>query len=68
MYLIWFASSWTIWKERNARIFRSKESTPYQHLENIKFLSFLWYKAQFVVYHFKFHDWYQQPLLCLGVG
>ena len=68
MYFIWFASSWVIWKERNARIFCSKESTPYQLLENIKLLSFWWHKAWFVVYHFKFHDWCQNPLLCLGAG
>jgi hypothetical protein len=35
MHLIWFASSWVIWKERNARIFRAKESTTYQLLEKI---------------------------------
>jgi len=68
MYLIWYASSWVIWKERNVRIFRTKESTPYQLLENIKLLSFWWHKAQFVVYHYKFHDWCQNPFLCLGVG
>jgi len=68
MYLIWFASSWTIWKKRNARIFRSKQSTLYQLLENSKLLSFWWYKAQFAVYHFKFYDWCQHPLSCLGVG
>jgi len=28
----------------------------YQLLENIKLLSFWWYKTQFVVYHIKFHD------------
>jgi len=40
MHLIWFASSLVIWKERNARIIRAKESTTYHLLENIKLLSF----------------------------
>ena len=40
MLLIWFASSWMIWKKRNDRIFRGKESTPLQFSENTKFLSF----------------------------
>lgn len=39
--LIWFASSWVIDKERNARIFRAKEATPYQLVENIKLLFIL---------------------------
>jgi len=30
--------------------------------------SFWWYKAQFVVYHYKFYEWYQNPFLCLGAG
>jgi len=45
MHLIWFASSWVIWKESNAIIFREKESTTYQLLENIKLLSFWWFKV-----------------------
>jgi len=40
MFLIWFATSWVIWKERNHRIFRYKENTTLQLLENIKHLSF----------------------------
>lgn len=26
-YLIWFATSWVIWKERNDRLFRTKENS-----------------------------------------
>jgi len=50
MYLIWFASSWVIWKEKNDRLFRGKENIPFQLLESIKLLFFWWYKAQFVVF------------------
>jgi len=57
MHLIWFASSWVIWKEKNTRIFRAKESTPYKFLENIKLLSFTWFKAHSIAFYFKFHDW-----------
>jgi len=57
MHLIWFASSWVIWNERNAKIFRAKESTPYQLLENIKLLFCWWFKAQSVAFYYKFHDW-----------
>jgi hypothetical protein len=47
MNLIWLASSWVIWKEMNAKIFQAKEASPYQLLENIKLLSFWWFKDQF---------------------
>ncbi|AES59336.1 hypothetical protein MTR_1g018300 [Medicago truncatula] len=40
MHLIWFASSWVIWKKRNQRLFRGIESSPIQLLENVKLISF----------------------------
>ena len=52
----------------NARIFRAEEATHYQLLENIKLLSFWWFKSQFSTYHYNFHDWCQNSFLCLGVG
>ena len=48
MHLLWFASIWVIWKERNARLFRATESNMHQLLENIKLLSFSWFKANSV--------------------
>jgi len=68
MFLIWFASSWVIWKERNARFFQGTENSPSQLLESIKLLSFSWYKANFVVFHYQFHAWCRNPFLCLGIG
>jgi len=59
MHLVWFASSWVIWKERNVGLFCAKENTPSQLLENIRVLSYSWYKAKFVIYHYKFYDWCQ---------
>jgi hypothetical protein len=68
MYLIWFASTWVIWKERNARIFCAKENIPSQLLENIKLLSFSSFKAYYVTSYYSFHDWCQNPFNCLGIG
>jgi len=48
MLLIWFASSWVIWKKRNYKIFHGKENSPLQLLKNIKYLSFWWFKAKFL--------------------
>ena len=45
MHLIWFATTWVIWKQRNARIFRGNPSSPTQLLENVKLHSFWWFKA-----------------------
>jgi len=56
MHLLWFAIIWVIWKEMNARISRAKESTMHQLLDNIKLISFSWFKASFVAFYYKFHD------------
>jgi len=67
MHLIWFATSWVIWKERNDRLFRTKENSYVQLLENIRLLSYSWHREKFVTSYFKFHDWCQNPFLCLGM-
>jgi len=54
MQLIWFASTWIIWKEMNAKISCTKESTPYQLFKNIKLLIIWWFKT--LVSHYKIHD------------
>ena len=56
MHLIWFASSWMIWKERNDRLFRGIQHTLIQLVENIKLLFFWWFKTKVVVLHYSFHN------------
>jgi len=68
MRLIWFATSWVIWKERNARLFWTKENSYAQLLENIRLLSYSWHKTKYLTFHYKFHDWCLNPLLCVGLG
>jgi hypothetical protein len=68
MLLIWFVTSWVIWKERNDRIFHGKENTPIHLLEKIKLLFFWWFKANFVVFPYQFYTWCQNPFLCLDIG
>jgi len=68
MHLIWFATVWVLWKERNDRIFRGQQCSHYQLLEAIKLLSFWWFKAKFTVFPYCFHDWCQAPFLCAGIG
>lgn len=68
MHLIWYATTWVIWKDRNARIFRGTQSSLMQLLENVKQLSFWWFKASSVSFHYSFYNWCQNPLLCAGIG
>jgi len=68
MHLIWFATVWVFWKERNDRIFGGKENSPIQLLETVKLLSFWWVKAKYVVFHNRFHNWCQNPFVCAGIG
>jgi hypothetical protein len=65
--LIWLACVWTIWKERNNRIFTQK-ATPISILsDRVKLLSFKWLKARLHSFVFSYHDWWQHPMSCMGI-
>jgi len=68
MHMFWFATIWVIWKERNDRIFGGQVNHPLQLLEKIKLLSFWWFKANALVFHFSFHNWCHNPFVCAGCG
>jgi len=68
MSVIWFASSWVIWKEKDDRLFVGKEKSPFQLLEIIKLLSFWWFKVNFVIFNYSFHNWCHNPPVCVGIG
>ncbi|MCI26684.1 heat-shock protein, partial [Trifolium medium] len=40
LQLIWLASVWVVWTERNHRLFRGSASTPHQMLDKIKLFSY----------------------------
>ena len=65
--VIWFATIWAIWKERNNRVFRNMVSTPYSLLEKVKVNSFLWLKSNQVAFNYSYHDWWNHPILCMCV-
>lgn len=65
--IIWFATVWVIWKERNNRIFHNTVSTPFTLIEKVKLNSFLWLKSKQVTFVYSYHDWWRQPILCMGV-
>jgi hypothetical protein len=65
--IIWFTSVWVIWKERNDRVFNNMASTPSTLIEKVKFTSFSWLKSKQATFLYCYHDWWKQPLLCMGV-
>jgi len=44
--VIWLATVWVIWKERNNRVFQNATATTYFLLEKVKLNSFLWLKSK----------------------
>jgi hypothetical protein len=65
--IIWLASTWAIWKERNSRVFANAVIDPHNIIERVKRNSFLWLSTNVVPIAFSFHDWWRHPLLCMGV-
>ena len=65
--IIWFTSDLVIWKERNDHVFNNKASIPSILIEKVKLTSFLWLKSKQATFIYSYHDWWNQPLLCMGV-
>jgi len=65
--VIWFATVWVIWNERNNMIFQQTVSTPFLLLEKVKLNSFSWLKAKQVSFSYSYHDWWKNPSLCMGL-
>jgi hypothetical protein len=65
--IIWFATIWMIWKDRNSRVFQNKASNPFTLVEKIQQQSFLWLKSKQTPLAYSYHEWCKHPLLCMGV-
>ena len=68
LQVLWFATSWEIWKERNNRLFNGKQCSTLQVVDKIKAQSFLWLKAKFPSLHLNYHGWWLSPFTILGFG
>jgi len=66
LHLIWFATVWEIWKERNNRIFNAKECSIAVLVDKIKLLSYRWLMAK-TDCPFNYHSWWLRPLTLLGM-
>jgi len=54
--IIWFASVWVPWKERNNRVFQNSVSDPLTIVEKVKMHYFLWLKSKNANFSFCYHD------------
>ncbi|PNX63908.1 hypothetical protein L195_g053750, partial [Trifolium pratense] len=63
--LIWLASVWVVWTERNHRLFTGSVSTLHQMMDKIKLFSYRWLKTTSVSLVPDYHSWWSCPLLCL---
>jgi len=68
LHLIWLCCIWVLWNERNHRLFTNKVKSPVQLMEKVKITTLSWLKAKTVCFPFGYHMWWQQPLICLGIG
>jgi hypothetical protein len=68
LQVIWFATTWEIWKERNNRLFNGKDSSIHQVVDRIKLLAFMWLKEKFHFLPLNYHAWWLSPFTILGIG
>lgn len=66
LQVIWFATLWEIWKERNNGIFNSKVSSIMQVVDRIKLLTFKWLKVKYATLPFNYHGWWLSPFTIVG--
>jgi hypothetical protein len=66
-WLIWHATIWTIWKERNARIFNNKVKEVEELVDEIKAISWFWTLSRLKIASFLFYEWTWNPRECLNM-
>ena len=67
LQVIWFATVWEIWKERNNILSKDKECSIIQVVDKIKSLAFMWLKAKFSTLPFNYHGWWLSPFTMMGI-
>ena len=66
--VIWFATVWELWKERNNMIFKFKECSILRLVDKIKLLSLSWLRMKYVHLSFNYHGWWLNPLVMMDYG
>lgn len=65
--VIWFATMWTIWVNRNAAVFNKKTPTVDSMLEQVQLKAWNWISAKAKNFNYTFHNWLHNPAACLGI-
>jgi hypothetical protein len=65
-WMIWHATIWTIWKERNERIFNEQRKEVDELVEDIKVVSWFWALSRLRIASFLFYEWTWNPRECLN--
>lgn len=66
--LVWFATIWVIWNQRNGLLFKEKKVEVREMLEQIKLKSWLWTTARCAQFSYPFSIWYSNTAGCVGVN
>ena len=66
LLLIWHATVWTIWLERNDRIFKGVNKEVGKIFDAVKTLSWCWCLNRLKIGAFMFFEWYWNPRDCLA--
>jgi hypothetical protein len=62
--IIWVATLYVIWIDRNSHIFRSNHDRLGAMVEKIKLHSYWWLKSNYVLFDFDYKLWSLHPLGC----
>ncbi|GAU34577.1 hypothetical protein TSUD_29230 [Trifolium subterraneum] len=65
--VLWLACCWSIWKERNNRLFAHKELSVEALVEKVKIISWWWLNTRKHNFDYDFNSWRSNPLVCLGI-
>jgi len=68
LQVIWLATVWEIWKDRNNKKFKATDSSILQVVDRIKLLTFKWLKVKFTTLPFNYHGWWLSPFTLLGIS
>ncbi|AES89749.1 hypothetical protein MTR_4g079520 [Medicago truncatula] len=68
LQVIWCATVWEIWKEKNNKIFNDKHGSIVQVVDMIKLLTYKWLKVKYASLPFNYHGWWNSPFTLLGIG
>jgi len=64
-WLIWHAALWSIWKERNARIFKNQFKDVDEVVDEVKALTWCWALSRLRIASCLYYEWCWNPQECL---